>query len=257
MGHIELAAPVTHIWYFKGVPSRLGYLLDLAPKDLERIIYFAAYVITRIDEDRRHKALPEIEAELEAEKKRHRGRARRRRQEAPGRARGPAEGARGRGRQGRAAVGRQARGPARRRADPRGRRSRDPAPRRRARGVQGPDGSSSWWPTTTSTGRCGSASATTSTAAWAPRRSSGCCRTCDIEAEAESLRDQIENGKGTRRLKAIKRLKVVVELRRGHVQPARHGARRRPGDPAGPAPDGAARRRPVRHARTSTTCTAA
>ena len=44
MGHIELAAPVTHIWYFKGVPSRLGYLLDLAPKDLERIIYFAAYV---------------------------------------------------------------------------------------------------------------------------------------------------------------------------------------------------------------------
>jgi len=41
MGHIELAAPVTHIWYFKGVPSRLGYLLDLAPKDLEKVIYFA------------------------------------------------------------------------------------------------------------------------------------------------------------------------------------------------------------------------
>ena len=37
MGHIELAAPVTHIWFFKGVPSRLGYLLDLAPKDLEKI----------------------------------------------------------------------------------------------------------------------------------------------------------------------------------------------------------------------------
>ena len=69
MGHIELAAPVTHIWYFKGVPSRLGYLLDLAPKDLERIIYFAAYVITRIDDDRRHNDLPEIEAELEQEKK--------------------------------------------------------------------------------------------------------------------------------------------------------------------------------------------
>ena len=50
MGHIELAAPVTHIWYFKGVPSRLGYLLDLAPKDLEKIIYFAAYVITAVDE---------------------------------------------------------------------------------------------------------------------------------------------------------------------------------------------------------------
>jgi DNA-directed RNA polymerase subunit beta' len=68
MGHIELAAPVTHIWYFKGVPSRLGYLLDLAPKDLERIIYFAAYVVTRVDEDRRHEELPEIEKELEAEK---------------------------------------------------------------------------------------------------------------------------------------------------------------------------------------------
>ena len=69
MGHIELAAPVTHIWYFKGVPSRLGYLLDLAPKDLERIIYFAAYVITRVDDDRRHDDLPDIEAEIEAEKK--------------------------------------------------------------------------------------------------------------------------------------------------------------------------------------------
>ena len=69
MGHIELAAPVTHIWYFKGVPSRLGYLLDLAPKDLERIIYFAAYVITRIDVDRRHKELPEIEVGLDEEKR--------------------------------------------------------------------------------------------------------------------------------------------------------------------------------------------
>jgi DNA-directed RNA polymerase subunit beta' len=69
MGHIELAAPVTHIWYFKGVPSRLGYLLDLAPKDLERIIYFAAYVVTRVDTDRRHKDLPEIEAALEQETK--------------------------------------------------------------------------------------------------------------------------------------------------------------------------------------------
>ena len=49
MGHIELAAPVTHIWYFKGVPSRLGYLLDMSPKDLEKIIYFAAYVVTSVD----------------------------------------------------------------------------------------------------------------------------------------------------------------------------------------------------------------
>ena len=51
MGHIELAAPVTHIWYFKGVPSRLGYLLNMAPKDLEKIIYFAAYRVMEIDTD--------------------------------------------------------------------------------------------------------------------------------------------------------------------------------------------------------------
>jgi DNA-directed RNA polymerase subunit beta' len=70
MGHIELAAPVTHIWYFKGVPSRLGYLLDLAPKDLEKIIYFAAYLITSVDNDARHKNLPTLEAEIGVERKR-------------------------------------------------------------------------------------------------------------------------------------------------------------------------------------------
>src|SRR4030088_1592605 len=69
MGHIELAAPVTHIWYFKGVPSRLGYLLDLAPKDLEKIIYFAAYVITSVDEEARHRDLPSLEAQISVERK--------------------------------------------------------------------------------------------------------------------------------------------------------------------------------------------
>ena len=68
MGHIELAAPVTHIWYFKGVPSRLGYLLDIAPKDLEKIIYFAAYMITEVNDELRHNDLPTIEAEIEVEK---------------------------------------------------------------------------------------------------------------------------------------------------------------------------------------------
>jgi DNA-directed RNA polymerase subunit beta' len=68
MGHIELAAPVTHIWYLKGVPSRLGYLLDMSPKDLEKVIYFASYVVTSIDEDKRHEALPELEEELRLEK---------------------------------------------------------------------------------------------------------------------------------------------------------------------------------------------
>ncbi|GAA5122197.1 DNA-directed RNA polymerase subunit beta' [Haloechinothrix salitolerans] len=69
MGHIELAAPVTHIWYFKGVPSRLGYLLDLAPKDLEKIIYFAAYVITSVNDELRHNDLPTLENEINAERK--------------------------------------------------------------------------------------------------------------------------------------------------------------------------------------------
>jgi DNA-directed RNA polymerase subunit beta' len=68
MGHIELAAPVTHIWYLKGVPSRLGYLLDMSPKDLEKVIYFAAYVVTSVNEDARHAALSELGEELEAEK---------------------------------------------------------------------------------------------------------------------------------------------------------------------------------------------
>ena len=66
MGHIELAAPVTHIWYFKGVPSRLGYLLDIAPKDLEKVIYFAAHMITHVDEEARHRDLPSLQARHEA-----------------------------------------------------------------------------------------------------------------------------------------------------------------------------------------------
>lgn len=45
MGHIELAAPVSHIWYFKGIPSRMGLLLDMSPRALEEVIYFASYVV--------------------------------------------------------------------------------------------------------------------------------------------------------------------------------------------------------------------
>ncbi|OLO93512.1 DNA-directed RNA polymerase subunit beta' [Actinomyces naeslundii] len=69
MAHIKLAAPVTHIWYFKGVPSRLGYLLNLAPKDLEKVIYFAAYMVTEVDEEGRHEDLPSLRNELEVKKK--------------------------------------------------------------------------------------------------------------------------------------------------------------------------------------------
>ena len=73
MGHIELAAPVSHIWYFKGVPSRMGYLLDLSSKSLERVLYFASYIIVNVKKDRREKdmkILAERLAEENAELKR-------------------------------------------------------------------------------------------------------------------------------------------------------------------------------------------
>ena len=53
MGHIDLAAPVSHIWFFKGVPSRIGYLLDIAPRELEKVLYFAASIVTAVDNEKR------------------------------------------------------------------------------------------------------------------------------------------------------------------------------------------------------------
>ncbi|HEY6409164.1 MAG TPA: DNA-directed RNA polymerase subunit beta', partial [Ktedonobacteraceae bacterium] len=64
MGHIELASPVSHIWYFKGTPSRIGLLLDLSPRNLERILYYALYVITNIDEEARQAELMRVDEEL-------------------------------------------------------------------------------------------------------------------------------------------------------------------------------------------------
>ena len=49
MGHIELAAPVSHIWYFKGIPSRMGLVLDMSPRALEKVLYFASYVVTYVE----------------------------------------------------------------------------------------------------------------------------------------------------------------------------------------------------------------
>jgi DNA-directed RNA polymerase subunit beta' len=65
MGHIDLAAPVSHIWFFKGVPSRIGYLIDMAPKELEKVLYFAASVITQVDETARKKDLKKLEKEVD------------------------------------------------------------------------------------------------------------------------------------------------------------------------------------------------
>jgi DNA-directed RNA polymerase subunit beta' len=67
MGHIELAAPVSHIWYFKGVPSRLGYVLDIAPKDLEKVLYFASYIIASVNEEDRETDLAMLKDELDTD----------------------------------------------------------------------------------------------------------------------------------------------------------------------------------------------
>jgi DNA-directed RNA polymerase subunit beta' len=63
MGHIQLASPVSHIWYFKGTPSRLGILLDISPRNLERILYFALYIVTGVDEEVRKRFAAELEEE--------------------------------------------------------------------------------------------------------------------------------------------------------------------------------------------------
>ncbi|HEU5343938.1 MAG TPA: DNA-directed RNA polymerase subunit beta', partial [Ktedonobacterales bacterium] len=65
MGHIELASPVSHIWYFKGTPSRIGLLLDLSPRNLERILYFALYVVTSVNEEARGQALANIDQAIQ------------------------------------------------------------------------------------------------------------------------------------------------------------------------------------------------
>ena len=67
MGHIELAAPTSHIWYVKGTPSRLGLLLDKSPRDLERIIYFAAYLVTEVDAEAKQARIRQLYQEMEDE----------------------------------------------------------------------------------------------------------------------------------------------------------------------------------------------
>src|SRR6058998_3845271 len=70
MGHIDLAAPVSHIWFFKGVPSRIGYLLDIAPRELEKVLYFAASIVTAVDNDARAKDLADLEDKVKGESER-------------------------------------------------------------------------------------------------------------------------------------------------------------------------------------------
>ena len=85
MGHIDLAAPVSHIWFFKGVPSRIGYLLDIAPRELEKVLYFAASIVTAVDEEARAKDLADARGQGPGRVRAHRRRPRR----GARRARGP------------------------------------------------------------------------------------------------------------------------------------------------------------------------
>ena len=64
MGHIELAAPITHIWFLKGTPSRIGQITNITPRDLEKIVYFASFIVTELDEEARDEALGRIEQDL-------------------------------------------------------------------------------------------------------------------------------------------------------------------------------------------------
>ena len=67
MGHIELAAPVAHVWFVKGAPSRIGLLLDLSPRSLERVLFFAQYIITHVDEAAKEEAIQRIREDLQEE----------------------------------------------------------------------------------------------------------------------------------------------------------------------------------------------
>ena len=69
MGHIELAVPVSHIWFLRGVPSKIGTVLDLSVQQLEKVIYFAQFIITDVDETAREMALDELQAEYKNKRK--------------------------------------------------------------------------------------------------------------------------------------------------------------------------------------------
>jgi DNA-directed RNA polymerase subunit beta' len=218
MGHIELAAPVTHIWYFKGVPSRLGYLLDLAPKDLEKVIYFAAYMITAVDEDARHRDLSSLEGKVGLERERLENRMNlalddRSKKEEADLAELEAEGAK---------------------ADAK-RKVRDGAEREktqiRRRGEAEIARLDEVWNTFKSLkvqDLMGDEMLYREMKNWFGKYFEGHMgataiqkrlESFDIEAEVESLRDTIANGKGQRKVRALKRLKVVDAFRKTGNKP--------------------------------------
>jgi len=208
MGHIELAAPVTHIWYFKGVPSRLGYLLDLAPKDLEKVIYFAAYMITWVDDEARHRDLPSLEAQIDVEKNEITNRrdsdidARAKRLESD-LAELEAEGAKGDVRRKVKESAEREMAQLRKRSDADLDRLQQVWDRFKNLKVQDLEGDEILYREMRD--RFGMYFEGGMGAAAIQKR----CQSFDLEAEAASLRETIATGKGQRKTRALKRLKVV------------------------------------------------
>jgi DNA-directed RNA polymerase subunit beta' len=64
MGHIELACPVSHIWFARGIPSRIGLLLELSARNLERVLYFSHYIVTSVDEEARHESVKQLDERI-------------------------------------------------------------------------------------------------------------------------------------------------------------------------------------------------
>ncbi|WNB85990.1 DNA-directed RNA polymerase subunit beta' [Cellulomonas sp. ATA003] len=208
MGHIELAAPVTHIWFFKGVPSRLGYLLDLAPKDLEKVIYFAAYMITSVDEAGRAEDLPNLQNEIDLEKKEI---SDRRDNEINTRAQKleadiaelEAEGAKSDARRKVRDSAEREMAQIRKRADAELERLDTVWDRFKNLKVADLEGDEMLYRQLTD--RYGNYFEGSMGAAAIQKR----LQAFDLEAESDSLRDTIKNGKGQRKTRALKRLKVV------------------------------------------------
>ncbi|HEY4510581.1 MAG TPA: DNA-directed RNA polymerase subunit beta', partial [Candidatus Paceibacterota bacterium] len=63
MGHITLASPVSHIWFLRGIPSRIGLILDLTMADVEKVIYFTGYIVTKVNDELKARAYKNVEAE--------------------------------------------------------------------------------------------------------------------------------------------------------------------------------------------------
>ena len=69
MGHIELATPVSHIWFLRSVPSRIGLILGMTTSDLEKVVYFAGYIVTKVHEAEKEKFLKELDTEYKSKVK--------------------------------------------------------------------------------------------------------------------------------------------------------------------------------------------